>query len=156
MPRSEAMQKRRETGRFVVFVIRASCCVLALSSQGCGSEKSDRAEAIEVLERIARLDPSAPAATRRAAIAAVAALPLTDKELDALRAVCLKAHRGLLDAEVMQGEVRTTLDGSPPPSQDQLPALQAKMEQATATLVAAQAALTTCEARSRDATVRYR
>lgn len=156
MARSEAMQKRRETGRFVAFVIRASWCLFALASQGCDSEKRARAEAAEVLERIARLDPSAPVATRRAAIAAVSAMPLTDKELDALRAVCLKAHQGLLDAEVMQGEVRTALDGSPPPSPDRIPVLQGKMEQATATLVAAQAALTTCEARSRDATVRYR
>jgi hypothetical protein len=156
MARSEAMQKRRETSRFVPFVIRVSWCVLALASQSCGSENSARAEANEVLERIARLDPSVPVAARRAAIAAVSALPVSDKELDALRAVCLKAHQGLLDAEVMQGDVRTALDGTTPPSPEQLPALQTKMEQATATLVAAQAALATCETRSREATIRYR
>lgn len=152
-PRIEAMQKHRAIGSFVACVIRTLWCVLALAGQSCGSEKSARAEAHEVLERIARLDPSAPFDARRAAIAAVAALPLSDKELDALRAVCLKAHQGLLENNVIQGEVRAALDGATP---DQLPALQAKMEQATATLVAAQAALTTCEERSREATVRYR
>lgn len=109
-----------------------------------------------MLERIARLDPSASPDARRAAIAAVSSLPVTDPGIGELRAVCLEAHRGLLDAEVSQAEVRAALDGKTPPGADQLPALQAKMEQANATLVAAQAAMTTCEERSREATVRYR
>lgn len=150
------MQKRRESGRVVALVIHLLGCGLALASQSCGSEKSARAEAHEVLERIARLDPSAPLDARRAAIAAVSALPLHEPEVEALRAVCLKAHQGLLDAEVAQAEVRKALDAPAPPAPDQLPALQAKMEQASATLVAAQAALTTCEDRSREATVRFR
>lgn len=149
------MQKGRKSAAFVALVIRSGF-LLALASQGCGSEKSARAEANEVLERIARLDPSAPVEARRAAIAAVSALPVTDADIAALRAVCLKAHEGLLDSETVQAEVRRALDAPVAPAADQLPALQAKMEQANTTLVAAQAALTTCEQRSREATVKYR
>jgi hypothetical protein len=150
------MQKRRGFGRSVAFLIRVSGCVLALASQGCGSEKSAKSEAHEVLERIARLDPSASNDARRAAITAVSALPVTEPDVEALRAVCLKAHRGLLEAEIAQDDVRKALDAPTPPTADQLPALQAKMEQANATLVAAQSALAVCEERSRQATVRYR
>ena len=149
-------QKRRKKAWSVAFVIRLVCCVLASASPGCGSEKSARAEAGEVLERIARLDPNAPPELRRAALAQVSSLAIEDRGIRELRAVCLKAHQGLLDAEVAQAEVRAALDAKTPPAADQVPALQAKMEQANATLVAAHAAMTTCEERSREATVRYR
>jgi hypothetical protein len=156
MARFKAMQKRRETGRLVLFVIRASWCVLALASQSCGSEKSARAEANEVLERIARLDrldASTPIDAQRAAIATLSTVPVTIPELEGLRSVCLKAYQGLFDSEVIQGEVRKALDGATP---EQVPALQAKLEQAAATRVSAEAAHGTCQKLRREATVRYR
>jgi hypothetical protein len=150
------MQKRRETGPFVAFTIRAGWCVLALASLGCGSEKSGRAEAHEVLERISRLDSSTSFEDQRAAVAALAALPLEDQGLRTMREVCLKAHQGLLEALVAQAEVRKVLDGPTPPSAVEVAALTVKTEQAEATRVAAEAEMTTCLQQKREATVRYR
>jgi len=142
-------------GYFVAFVIRFVGLIGLFVSPGCGSEKSARDDASAVLEAISRLDPNAPVETRRAAINAVAALPLQSQELDALRGVCLDAHRGLLEAEVTQNDVRQALAGTPP-APEALAALQARMQGAARTLTLAQAALTTCENRSREATLRYR
>jgi hypothetical protein len=150
------MQKRRENSACVARLIRALALVATLASQHCGPEKSARDEAHEVLERIARLDPDAPPAARRAAIEAVAAAPVTDKALDELRSVCVQAHRGLLEAEVAQAEVHEALLGQEPPTPDALTALEAKRQQAAASLSAGLTALDTCEKLSRDATVRYR
>jgi len=150
------MQKHRETGHLVALLILLPGLFGLLAGQGCHSEKSARDEAHEVLERIARLDPNAPLDVRRAAIEAISALPVTHEDLQGLRTVCLAAHRGLLEAEVTQAGVRTALASDAPPSQDALAALQAKMQQAAATLATAQTALSTCEKLSRDATVRYR
>ena len=142
-------------GGVVAFVIRLVGVISLFVGPACGSEKSGRDDASAVLEAISRLDPNAPVETRRAAINAVAALPLQNQELDALRGVCLDAHRGLLEAEVAQDDVRQALAGTPP-GPEALVALQAKMQGAARTLTLAQAALTTCENRSREATVRYR
>jgi hypothetical protein len=149
------MQKRRGIGARVALVIRGLGLFAALSTACCGAEKSARDDVHTVLEAISRLDPNAPAETRRAAIEAVSALPIEDKEILELRDVCLQAHRGLLEAEVDQQAVRAALE-SPEPASQQLGVLQGKMQRAAAVLATAHAALTTCESRSRELTVRYR
>jgi hypothetical protein len=152
----QTMQKRREMGLFVAFVIRSGWCVLALATQSCGSEKSSRGEAHDVLERISRLEANAAFDDQRAAIAALAALPLEDQGLKAMRDVCLEAHQGLLEALVAQDEVRKVLDAKAQPSADELAALTAKTEQAGATRVTAEAQMVRCLEQKREATVRYR
>lgn len=149
------MQKRRKIAAFVAFVIRGLGLIVALLCPGCGPEKSARDDASTLLEAISRLDPNAPIAERRTAIEAVEKLPIEDAALIGLRAVCLTAHRGLLEAEVEQAAVRAAIDGPQPPA-EQLGALQGKMQRAAAVLATAQAALTTCEARSREITLRHR
>lgn len=151
-----AMQKHRKNGGLVARVILGVALAALLGAPGCGSAKSANTEAAEVLEAISRLDPGAPPAARKQALDEVAALPVTEPAVDALRAVCLEAHRGLLEAELVQAEVKRSLDGEPPPAPEQLAALAAKMQGAEATLAAAHAALARCEARSREATVKYR
>jgi hypothetical protein len=150
------MQKRRENRLFVAPLILAGGCILVLAIQGCGSEKSGRAEAHDVLERIARLDSSTSFEEQRAAVAALAALPLEDQGLRAMREVCLKAHEGLLEALVAQAEVRKVLDGAAQPSPAEVALLTAKTEQANATRVAAEAEMSRCLEQKREATVRYR
>ena len=149
------MPKRRGIAARVAFVIQGLGLIVAAVCPGCGSEKGVRDDAHAVLEAISRLDPNAPVEARHAAIAAVGSLPVEDKELVALREVCLEAHRGLLEAEVEQQAVRAAIDG-PQPATEQLGALQGKMQRAAAVLATAQAALTTCETRSREITMRYR
>jgi len=136
---------------------QAWACSLALSLSLVACGGPSRKQQVEeerhaLIYALSRLDPAAPPQERADALDAVHGLPLTDKELIATREICLAAHRGLLEAHLLQAEARKAFgeaqQGGPQRTSHAAHAQKA-LDASTETIARARTSLDACQVHTR-------
>lgn len=79
----------------------------------CACEHDASAEAILFLDRLDQVDLDDPVADRQRIVDNLAHMPLRDPQVRQVRAVCVDAHRSILEAEILHARARDVVGRYP-------------------------------------------
>ncbi|MGF1469791.1 MAG: hypothetical protein ACFCGT_27010 [Sandaracinaceae bacterium] len=123
-----------------------------LATGGCDDIPDNDARLL--LDRAQHIDVSAPIADRRQDVERLSRLPLSSPRSQALRDLCVRAHRAMIEVEDAHGEVRAGLeryggDEAAIP-EDERRQLSEQLEAADRRLGESRALFTECQGRLRE------